>query len=58
MFSQQRAPGLAIQAWGFLSAGFWGEFENTLVSEPRRAEDSIPLDQVKAKLALSGRVRV
>jgi len=39
-------------------AELWEEFEDALVSESRRNEESLSLDQVKAKLALSGKLRV
>ncbi len=32
-------------------AALWEEFEDMLVSESRRNEESIPLDRVKARLA-------
>lgn len=38
-------------------AELWEEFEDVLVSGSRRGEQSVPLDQVKAKLAASGRKR-
>ena len=38
-------------------AELWEEFEDVLVSESRRAEVSIPLDRVKAKLSNVGSKR-
>jgi hypothetical protein len=38
-------------------AELWEEFADTLVAESRRSEADVPLDRVKAKLAMSGRMR-
>ena len=38
-------------------ADLWEEFEDVLVSESRREEKSVSLDQVKTKLAASDRKR-
>jgi hypothetical protein len=38
-------------------AELWEEFEDVLVSESRRGEERIPLEQVKAELIQSGRLR-
>jgi len=37
-------------------AELWEEFEDVLVSESRRNEDSIALDQVRAKLIRAGKL--
>lgn len=34
-------------------AELWEEFEDVLVSESRRGEESVPLDKVKARLGIS-----
>ena len=39
-------------------AELWEEFEDVLVSQSRRNEESIPIEQVKAHLIQSGRLRV
>jgi hypothetical protein len=38
-------------------AELWEEFEDVLVSKSRRSEKKIPLEQVKAKLAIDGKQR-
>jgi len=38
-------------------AELWEEIEDVLVSESRREDESIALDQIKAKLILSGKLR-
>jgi hypothetical protein len=35
----------------------WEEIEDSLVAQSRRNEKSVSLDRVKAKLALSGKLR-
>jgi hypothetical protein len=37
-------------------AELWEEFEDVLISQSRRNEKRIPLDQVKAKLIRSGKL--
>jgi hypothetical protein len=37
-------------------AKLWEEFEDVLISQSRRSEERIPLDQVKAKLIRSGKL--
>ena len=37
-------------------AALWEEFQDVLVAESRRGEESAPLDKVKAKLAMSGKL--
>ena len=39
------------------NAGLWEEFEDVLVSQSRRNEERIPLEQVKAKLIRSGNLQ-
>jgi hypothetical protein len=38
-------------------AELWEEFEDVLVSQSRRNEEDIPLEQIKAELIQSGRLR-
>jgi hypothetical protein len=38
-------------------AELWEEIEDVLVSESRRDEERIPLEQIKAELIQSGRLR-
>jgi hypothetical protein len=38
-------------------AELWEEFQDTLVAESRRGEEDVPLDRVRAKLAMSGKLR-
>lgn len=37
-------------------ADLWEEFEDVLISQSRRNEERIPLEQVKAKLIRSGKL--
>jgi hypothetical protein len=37
-------------------AELWEEFEDVLVSQSRRNEEDIPLEQIKAELIQSGRL--
>lgn len=37
-------------------AELWEEIEDTLVSESRHSEQSVPLDEVKARLVRSGKL--
>ena len=37
-------------------AELWEEFEDLLVSESRRNEESIPIEQVEAKLSQKGKL--
>jgi hypothetical protein len=37
-------------------AGLWEEIEDVLVSQSRRNEGSVPLDEVEAKLLRSGKL--
>jgi hypothetical protein len=37
-------------------AGLWEEIEDVLISQSRRNENSVPLDEVEAKLIRSGKL--
>lgn len=48
---------VAVQIDLRLHADLWQEFEDAVVAESRRSEPSLPLEQVKANLALAGKLR-
>jgi hypothetical protein len=47
---------VAVQIDLIEHAGLWEEFEDLLVSEARRNEASIPIEQVEAKLIQRGKL--
>jgi hypothetical protein len=54
--TDQKGKRVAVQLGLRLHAGLWEEIEDVLVSESRRDEESIPLEQVEAKLAQRGKL--
>jgi len=54
--TDQKGERVAVQLDLRLHADLWEEIEDVLVSESRRDEDSIPLEQIKAKLVQRGKL--
>jgi hypothetical protein len=54
--TDQKGKRIAVQLDLRLHAGLWEEIEDVLVSESRRDEESIPLEQVEAKLIQRGKL--
>jgi hypothetical protein len=52
--TDQKGKRVAVQLDLRLHAGLWEEIEDVLISESRRDEESIPLEQVEAKLIQRG----
>lgn len=53
--TDQKGERVAVQLDLRLHAGLWEEIEDVLVSESRRDEENIPLDQIEAKLIKRGK---
>ncbi len=56
--TDQKGKRVAVQLDLRLHAGLWEEIEDVLVSESRRDEESIPLEQVEAKRIQRGKLSV
>jgi hypothetical protein len=54
--TDQKGERVAVQLDLRVHAGLWEEIEDVLVSESRRDEESIPLEQVEAKLIQRGKL--
>jgi hypothetical protein len=54
--TDQKGKRVAVQLDLRLHAGLWQEIEDVLVSESRRDEESIPLEQVEAKRIQRGKL--
>jgi hypothetical protein len=54
--TNQKGKRVAVQLDLRVHASLWEEIEDVLVSEARRDEESIPLEQVEAKLARRGKI--
>lgn len=54
--TNQKGERVAVQLDLRLHAGLWEEIEDILISESRRDEESIPLEQVEAKLIQRGKL--
>ena len=54
--TDQKGERVAVQIDLRTHAGLWQEIEDVLVSESRRNEESIPLEQVEAKLVQRGKL--
>ena len=53
--TDQKGERVAVQIDLRTHAGLWQEIEDVLVSESRRDEENIPLDQIEAKLIKRGK---
>ena len=54
--TDQKGKRVVVQLDLRLHADLWEEIEDVLVSESRRDEESIPLEQVEAKLIQRGKL--
>jgi hypothetical protein len=54
--TDQKGKRVVVQLDLRLHADLWEEIEDVLVSESRRDEESIPLEQVEAKLSQRGKL--
>ena len=54
--TDQKGKRVAVQLDLRLHAGLWEEIEDVLISESRSDEESIPLEQVEAKLIQRGKL--
>jgi hypothetical protein len=54
--TDQKGERVAVQLDLRLHADLWEEIEDVLVSESRRDEENIPLEQVEAKLMQRGKL--
>lgn len=54
--TNQKGERVAVQLDLRIHAGLWQEIEDVLVSESRRDEESIPLEQVEAKRIRRGKL--
>jgi hypothetical protein len=54
--TDQKGERVAVQLDLRLHADLWEEIEDVLVSESRRDEESIPLEQIEAKLVQRGKL--
>ena len=54
--TDEKGERVAVQLDLRLHADLWEEIEDVLVSESRRDEESIPLEQIEAKLVQRGKL--